>query len=239
MPKYSLAQQCRLENDGIISCIIRGLPIELQANARAFQCTTPDELYAGFIAPMDNYQTPMSSHVKVPRLPVELPKYKQKPDLAPYNSIRCYNCGKSGHISRDCRKQSSRCFTCNRRGHISSECRFRQDNSSQKEPAKNVKTVLNCTKISDVYKKIYQIDGVDIIGFIDTGSEINVITPEITSRLNLPIIKENNILKGFGGRYVYCETVANFSVTVDELVIDTSAVISEISLNGIDFLIGP
>ncbi|KAJ8909804.1 hypothetical protein NQ315_008933 [Exocentrus adspersus] len=62
--KLALAQQCRLDSEATISCIIRGLPSELQANAHTYQCTTPDELYAGFLAPLDNYESPSTSSAK-------------------------------------------------------------------------------------------------------------------------------------------------------------------------------
>lgn len=67
--KLALIQQCRLDNEATISCLIKGLPLELQANARAFQCSSPDELYAGFIAPLENYQSPREeAPPKKPRL---------------------------------------------------------------------------------------------------------------------------------------------------------------------------
>jgi hypothetical protein len=55
--KLALIQQCRLDDETTISCVIKGLPLELQANARAYKCDSVDELYAGFIAPMDNYDS--------------------------------------------------------------------------------------------------------------------------------------------------------------------------------------
>ncbi|KAJ8914023.1 hypothetical protein NQ315_012046, partial [Exocentrus adspersus] len=45
-----------------------------EANAHAYQCTTPDELYAGFLAPLDNYESPSTSSVKVPRVAASVPK---------------------------------------------------------------------------------------------------------------------------------------------------------------------
>jgi hypothetical protein len=56
--KLSLIRQCRLDNEATLSCLIKGLPLDLQSNARAFQCHTPDKLYAGLLAPLDNYEVP-------------------------------------------------------------------------------------------------------------------------------------------------------------------------------------
>ncbi|KAH0822617.1 hypothetical protein GEV33_000174 [Tenebrio molitor] len=54
--KVALIQQCRLDDETTISCVIKGLPLELQANARAYKCDSVDELYDGFIAPSSNGQ---------------------------------------------------------------------------------------------------------------------------------------------------------------------------------------
>jgi hypothetical protein len=53
-----LIRQCRLDHEATLSCLIKGRPLDLQSNARAFQCQTPDELYAGFFGPLDNYEAP-------------------------------------------------------------------------------------------------------------------------------------------------------------------------------------
>ena len=40
------------------------------------------------------------------------------------NGLKCYNCGKTGHISRDCKeKKTVKCYNCNKEGHISRNCK--------------------------------------------------------------------------------------------------------------------
>lgn len=54
--KLAMCFRCQLSDQAAVSCIIRGLPLELQANAQAYQCSNPDALYEGFLSAFDNYQ---------------------------------------------------------------------------------------------------------------------------------------------------------------------------------------
>ncbi|CAB3253492.1 unnamed protein product [Arctia plantaginis] len=56
--KISMCFRCDLSDAASVSCIIRGLPISSQSNARAFQCQRPDELYEAFLCALDDYRLP-------------------------------------------------------------------------------------------------------------------------------------------------------------------------------------
>lgn len=56
--KVALCFRSKLSDIATVSCIIRGLPLALQSNARAFQCERPDELYGNLLSAFDDYKVP-------------------------------------------------------------------------------------------------------------------------------------------------------------------------------------
>ncbi|CAB3222831.1 unnamed protein product [Arctia plantaginis] len=115
--KVSLLKKCNIVGEPAISCIIRGLPVEIRANAKAFQCDTPQQLYYGYLSSLENYKQVEASH---PRLATT---WRRGGAVAPiargtdFQPKKCYACRREGHEAKDCKVP--RCEVCHRPGHTS------------------------------------------------------------------------------------------------------------------------
>lgn len=130
--KMSLLKRCKIEGENAISCIIRGLPQEIRANAKAFNCETPEQLYFGYLSSLETYKsfevasasknsTWRRGNSETSALAsASATTMRQLPHLPKI----CYSCRRPGHEARDCRSQL-RCDNCQRTGHATASCWFR------------------------------------------------------------------------------------------------------------------
>lgn len=227
--KLAMCYRCQLSDQASISCIIRGLPSELQANAQAFQCSSPDELYEGFLSALESYQpTQGKGNFTIKATQSRSNEiYQKKPPI-------CYRCNETGHVVPECTKPDDRrCFRCGKQGHIANNCKITVDH-----PKGSEKKIQILSKINNVYMKSSKINNVYAQCYLDTGSELNVMSESAARAMKLKIEPSNVTLKGFTGQPILAKGQVNFRLLVDEVDTTTSAVITDVDMGKIVLLIG-
>lgn len=118
--------------------------------------------------------------------------------------VRCFNCGETGHRSRDCKSKllGAKCFKCNQFGHIAADCSDKNNSSkfvvaTNKDVSKDVNSII-ISAGNRVYK-VVKINNISVNALIDTGCELNLIREDVYNQINLPVLKTTYIsLRGFG-----------------------------------------
>ena len=237
--KVAMCFRCKLSDSATVSCIIRGLPTALQPNARAFKCERPDELYEGFLCALDDYRPPLISEARVFHRETsrQLPEKKNppfNPDIDP-----CPRCKKTGHILRNCPQPDLRtCFKCGNQGHIATRCTNPPKNKPALDVTRTAKDVNILQNYNDIYKKAAKINGTYIKAYLDTGSQVNVITTQIARLLALEITPTSVILKGFSGGFLTSRGEVEFQLEVDGIQLCTKAYTINSEMQDICLLIG-
>lgn len=233
--KVALCFRSKLSDISTVSCIIRGLPLALQSNARAFQCGRPDELYENFLSALDDYKVPVpdarGGYKEVSR-PTER-KLAANPDTDP-----CPRCKKIGHLVRNCPLPDQRtCYKCGVQGHIAPRCPSNPKNgpAARADSVKEIKLLQN---YNNVYKKTAKINGAFVKSYIDTGSQVNVLTSEVATLLGLEAKPASVTLKGFSGGCINSNGEVEFELEIDDLRMTCNAYLTDTDMSDVNLLIG-
>lgn len=240
--KLAMCYRCQLSEQATISCIIRGLPHELKVNAQAFQCSSPDEFYEGFLAAFDSYQTGTQTRTIPTVRPYNAPvmqttdtanrSYKE---ITQRNRPVCYRCNELGHTAPNCTLPDKRkCFRCGKLGHVATVCTSTEQGST----SVHTKKVQILSNLNDIYMKTVKVNDIYMRAYLDTGSELNVMSKSAAQALKLKVKPNNTNLRGFAGTSVQAHGEVDFELCVDGVQMKTSAVITDVDLSKVVLIIG-
>ncbi|KAH9641256.1 hypothetical protein HF086_016429 [Spodoptera exigua] len=239
--KLSLLRKCCINGTDAISCIIRGLPIELRANAKAYSCETPEQLYFGYLSSLENFKRVESNSSRKStwkRGGSGGGTTQESSSLNQYQPKICYTCRRPGHEAKNCRQQHL-CTNCGRRGHKIEECWFAAGTSQPQKVSQN-SHVLHITYdiYLDYYKKTVDINGHQLIAYIDTGSKLNILTISQAKKLKVKIEPSTIIMRGFGGACVNSLGSCQLNVLIDNVTLNGVVELTDYISSDIDLLIG-
>ncbi|XP_011861043.1 PREDICTED: uncharacterized protein K02A2.6-like [Vollenhovia emeryi] len=154
-----------------------------------------------------------------------------KPTDGNTNAVKCFNCGKEGHIAKKCRMPRIECEQCHRLGHNADKCASRKD----------VNAVTERKRSANLYERPVIVNGHKIDGLLDTGSSCSLLRKSVAERWNIPI-SITPVLRGFAGQVATSNQAAacnirvmNATAQVDAVVVPDNQLVYDIIV-GRDFL---
>lgn len=147
------------------------------------------------------------------------------------NEIKCFNCRKTGHISRECPEpqKRSRCEICLRTGHTAVECKSRTKQNT------------TCNLVSEVneglcFKEVVIGEAI-VKALVDSGSSRSLIRKSIVKDMD---VKEKCYIRliGFGGGDYECLEKIKMEMKIDDINLVHSILIIEDDKLAFEMLLG-
>jgi hypothetical protein len=101
----------------------------------------------------------------------------------------------------------------------------------------DVKLIDNA-RMNNAYKKKCFIKEKEVCVYLDTGSEVNVMSDMCAKNLRMSPKPKQTVLRGFGGASIECSTECEFVLKIDGLALDTSAVLTTADMGDVDLIVG-
>lgn len=243
--KLALLNRCKISGTDAVSCIIKGLPVDLQAGAFAARSSTPSDLYSNYLAGIKTYSAAAAATMTSGAVPKRRPvtevssravAARASGSIKPKMKVVCYNCQEEGeHFSRDCPKpRMERCRTCRKEGHMAVDCP-----EVRKEAAPAAKRVSLVSITSGQYKKVALTpEGAKVRVYLDTGAERSLITLGCIRRLGLAMKPNHTCLRGFGGFVTNALGEVEIRLTVDGVDLEVKALVTSYELAGAEVFLG-
>ncbi|XP_041969253.1 uncharacterized protein LOC121726092 [Aricia agestis] len=240
--KLSLLRKCNISGEDAISCIIRGLPVELRANAKAYKCETPEMLYFGYLSSLENYKRDNISSLTSRKSSWRRGAAEENSTTAQRSGVkRCYICRRIGHEFRDCRAQQ-RCDICQRNGHTSASCWLAATPGPSRQQVQPTPVSLLMLNLNDkfwsIYKRLAFVGTSSLVVYIDTGSKLNVLSLKKAKELELQILPSNIVMKGFGGAHTQSLGRSHIKIYIDNLYLKGDVEVTNCNMCNIDLIIG-
>ena len=132
--------------------------------------------------------------------------------------MTCYSCGKSGHVSRECRNK--KCYNCNKDGHFANECPTKKDNKDQSNGVKWStsnerdgdmlrRKILGPTNVENVV-----VEGVKTKALIDSGAVVSTMSETFYNSLCAHVLLQD--LKSAFNRDLRLSTFSGDDVVVSK-----------------------
>ena len=186
---------CAINNEAVLKALFKIKADELTF-ARAIEIATETE-DAAKVAKETVFGSPSERIHKVKSFPQAQKRTSTQPSSTEKNIVKCYRCGKVGHLAPDCYFKTATCNYCKIQGHLESVCRKKKNKTS----ANKVKSIYACnvTKSSNNFCRVPRlqvpvyINSQQVCIELDTATGGNFLSEEVWNKLGKPNLQPSSL----------------------------------------------